>query len=191
MRGVVAVKTYVRAVVRDKDGRVIRDTGWRRTNTLTKNFYAFLRCAMERENTPCVREDGTVGTIETPYNGNHYFMELYTSAGDDGEGIVVGTGTTEPTRNDHALESKIPHGTEAGQLYYYECHVEHGDDYVQASRTFENLSGADITISEVGLLAEYYDVDAAAYRSALIARSLYTVTVPDGGSVTLYYRISG
>jgi len=28
-------------------------------------------------------------------------------------------------------------------------------------------------------------------KKALIARSLFTITIPDGGSATLYYRISG
>ena len=191
MRGVVAVRTYVRAVVRDKDGRIIKDTGYRRTNTLTKNFYAFLKCAMKSEDTACVRDDGTAGTIEYPGGGAHGFMKVWAAEGDDDTGLLVGTGTTSPTRDDYALESKIAHGTGSGQLYYYQTDVLYGSDYVEARRTFNNQSGADITINEVGLMALYYDVDAAAYRRALIARSLFTITVPDGGGATLYYRISG
>jgi len=185
------MKTYVRAVVRDRRGRVINDTGWKETNTLTKNFYAFLRCAMQSYNTLCVRTDGSAGTIEHPALGDDYFMRLRALAGADDIGIVVGSGTTEPTRNDYNLESQIPHGTGTGQLYYYECNVDFGDDYVQACRTFENQSGADITINEVGLIAQYYDYDLTASAYALIARSLFTLTIPAGGSATIYYKISG
>ncbi|RLI87201.1 MAG: hypothetical protein DRP01_02525 [Archaeoglobales archaeon] len=185
------MRTYVRAIVKDRAGRVLKDTGWKETNTLTKNFYAFLGCAMKEENTPCTRVDGTAGTIERPVGGTHAFMELFGYEGNDDGGLLVGTGTTEPTRDDYALESKIPHGTGAGQLYYYTTSIIHGPDYVEVRRTFANQSGADITVREVGLVACYYDVDVSAYRYALIARSLFTITIPDGGSATLYYKISG
>jgi len=185
------MRTYVRAVVRDRRGRIIRDTGWRETNTLTKNFYALLRCAMQTEDTPVTRDDGTVGTAETPHSGTHYFIRIDNVTGADERGLLVGTGTTSPTRTDYSLESKIPHGTGSGQLYYYACEVVHGDDYVEVRRTFGNESGADITIKEVGLVAGYYDVDAADYKRTLIARSLFEITIPNGGSATLYYRITG
>jgi len=185
------MRTYVRAVVKDRKGRVLKDTGWVKTNTLTKNFYAFLHSAMHVQNTPCTRSDGTAGTIERPVGGTHAFMSLNGYEGEDTEGIVVGTGATEPTRDDYALESKIPHGTGTGQLYYYANDIFYGSDYVEARRTFANQSGADITVREVGLMARYWDVDAGGYRYALIARSLFTITIPAGGSATLYYKISG
>jgi len=185
------MRTYVRAVVKDREGRVLKDTGWKETNTLTKNFYAFLRAAMDDIDTSCVRTDGTTGTIERPLDKAHYFMSVDTGEGLDNCGLVVGTGTTEPTRDDHKLESKIPHGTGAGELYYYDTAVIHGPDYIEVRRTFANQSGADITVREVGLIARYYDADTTALELALIARSLFTITIPAGGSATLYYKISG
>ena len=187
----IAVRTYVRAVVRDRSGKVIEDTGWRRTNTLTKNFFAFLRAAAASKNTPVVRRDGTTGTIQNPKAAAEYFMRLHDSAGYDEIGLQVGTGTTEPTRDDYKLESQIRHGTGAGQLSYGASEVYYGPDYLEVRRSFNNQSGADITINEVGLMAFYYDVDAASGYWALIARSLFTITIPDGGSATLYYRIQG
>jgi len=188
---VMAMRTLVRAVVRDREGRVIRDTGWRETNTLTKNFFAFLRCAMRDDPTPVVRTDGTTGTIATPSSGSYAFMECSTTAGITTWGLLVGTGTTEPTRDDYNLESKIPPGTGAGRLEYGASDVLYGPDYVEVRRSFNNASGGDITIREVGLVACYRDADAGADKRALIARSLFTVTIPDGGSATLYYRIQG
>ncbi|RLC77728.1 MAG: hypothetical protein DRJ03_26355 [Chloroflexi bacterium] len=185
------MRTYVRAVVKDRSGRIIEDTGWKKTNTLTKNFYAFLRAAMGATNTSVVRDDGTTGTIEAPNGGAHYFIWEAAGEENDAWGLVAGTGTTSPTRDDYKLESKIPHGTGAGQLYYYASGVVYGADYIEVRRSFGNQSGAEITINEVGLLARYYDVDAGVYQSALIARSLFTLSIPDGGIATIYYRISG
>ena len=185
----VAVRTYVRAVVRDKGGRIIRDTGWRRTNTLTKNFYAILATQMEQVDGKydVVRLDGTV--VKSGHDSQNFAADA--PEGDGTYGIQVGTGTTEPTRDDYKLESKITHGTGSGQLYYYACTFVQGSDYVEVRRTFANQSGADITINEVGLAVVFYSQTDSATKKALIARSLFTITVPDEGSVTLYYRISG
>jgi len=185
------MRTYVRAVVKDRNGQVIKDTGWKRTNTLTKNFYAFLNAAARDTNTSCIRLDGTTGTIQAPGEGAQSFMRMRHGEGWDDRGLVVGTGTTSPTRDDYKLESPITHGTGIGQLYYGASDVYYGSDHIEVRRSFGNNSGGDITINEVGLIARYYDVDAAEVRGALIARSLFTITIPDGGSATLYYKISG
>ena len=183
------MKTYVRAVVKDKNGKIVKDTGWKETNTLTKNFYAILATQMEHVNGKydVTRTDGTVVKSE------HYSYNFAANApeGDDTYGIQVGTGTTEPTRDNYRLEHKITHGTGSGQLYYYACTFVQGDDYVEVRRTFANQSGADITINEVGLAVVFYSYTDSAMKKALIARSLFTITIPDGGSATLYYRISG
>jgi len=185
----MAVRTYVRAVVRDKGGRIIRDTGYRRTNTLTKNFYAILATQMEHVDGKydVTRTDGTV--VKSAYYATNF--EADAPEGDGTYGLQVGTGTTEPTRDDYKLESRITHGTGSGNLYYYACTFVQGDDHVEVRRTFANQSGADITINEVGLTVLFYSDTDSATKKALIARSLFTITVPDGGSVTLYYRISG
>ena len=185
------MRTYVRAVVKDRKGRVLKDTGWLKTNTLTKNFYAFLRAAMDNRDTPCVRTDGTTGTILRPFDISDYFMAVDAGEHVSSYGLVVGTGTTEPTRDDYKLESQIPSGAGAGELHYYATAVIHGPDYIEVRRTFGNEGGADITVREVGLIAYYYDFDASARKCALIARSLFTITIPAGGSATLYYKISG
>jgi len=184
------MRTYVRAVVRDRKGRIIRDTGWKETNTLTKNFYAFLRCAMQDADTPVTTVGGTIKVCEEPSGINATFMFVAAPAGNDSRGMVVGTGTTSPTRTDYNIESKIEHGTDSGQLYYYACEVTHSDDYVEITRTFGNESGADITIREIGIIAQYHDVEGYT-RLALIARSLFEITVPYGSSVKIYYRITG
>ena len=182
------MKHYIRAVVRDKNGKVIKDTGYKRVNTITRWFYALLATDMAQEaRWQITFENGTTGTLG--YDSRNFGAAA--GEGDTGRHIVVGTGTADPTRLDHALEAKIAHGTGSGQLYYGVGSFDIGDDYIELRRTFTNNSGADITINEIGILVYAYDADAGTLKRALIARSLYTITVPDGGSVTLYYRISG
>ena len=111
-------------------------------------------------------------------------------AGDDSYGIVVGTGTTPVDINDHNLASKIPHGTGSGQLSYGET-----SGYVDGSglrqdrglqRSFDNNSGADITINEIGMVLKINDGSNDYY--IMIARDVISATtVPNGGRVTVKY----
>jgi hypothetical protein len=74
-------------------------------------------------------------------------------------GIVVGTGTTQMSPDDYALEAQIAEGTGTDQLNYGACTVgavtvDGNISTVSVSRSFTNNSGADITISEVGLIVQ-------------------------------------
>jgi len=186
----MAMRTYVRAVVRDRSRKVIRDTGWRRTNTLVSNFFAAMRALLAASDTSVVEVGGTTFTLKGACPASGPYMNALADAGVDGYGLVVGTGTKSPTRDDYKLESKIPHGTGSGRLTYGGSDVFYGDDYVEVRRSFGNSSGADITINEVGIVVQYYPSGGSEHLF-LIARSLFTVTIPDGGSATLYYRIQG
>ena len=75
---------------------------------------------------------------------------------------MVGTGNTAPTINDYNLESKISHGTGAGQLQYGA--VTFGEPTCDASschftitRDFSNSSGAEIVVYEIGLICRAVD----------------------------------
>ena len=72
-------------------------------------------------------------------------------------GLVVGSGVTAFDFNDYKLATKIVHGTGSGQLSYgagvlpvlsYETKVWKSSHV----RTFTNLSSAEITVNEVGLI---------------------------------------
>jgi hypothetical protein len=121
------------------------------------------------------------------------------SVGDDTVGIQVGTSSTSVTSTDYRLPGKISHGTGSGQLYYGEHSVtySYGSAYgfVELSRVFTNLSGADIVVREVGLVARNYWKDSsgvAADAKILIARDVLEVpvTVPDKATFAVRYRLS-
>jgi len=111
-------------------------------------------------------------------------------AGNDSYGILVGTGTTEVSMNDYALANKIPHGTGSGQLSYGETssYNELNDPQwdIGLQRSFDNNSGADITINEIGMVMKISDGSSTYY--VMIARDVISATtVPNGGRVTVKY----
>jgi len=71
-------------------------------------------------------------------------------------GLVVGTGSGAVTLTDYRLGTQIAHGVGAGQLSYggtglVAPSTSGADRSWQASRTFTNSSGGDITVNEVGI----------------------------------------
>lgn len=79
-------------------------------------------------------------------------------ADNDRDGLIVGTGSTPPTVTDWDLESLISHGSSAGQLDYgptqSTLNIDTGNNKAVWTweRVFNNNSGGDITINEVGLV---------------------------------------
>ena len=114
-------------------------------------------------------------------------------AGQDGYGLVVGSGDTPVSLNDYDLDSKIPHGTGSGQLSYGDSSkydetsgntTSHG-----VQRSFDNNSGADITIREIGLIATI-NIGGQNINVLLLRDVISDTTVPNGGRVTVKYWIT-
>jgi len=89
--------------------------------------------------------------------GRSYSLSSYWIASEK-LGVVLGTGTTAVAYNNYAMASLIAHGTGAGQLLHWGGLIQ--DTVVSAPyawfdmmRIFENQSGGDITIKELGLQA--------------------------------------
>ena len=147
------------------------------------------------------------------FNG---ILDLNDSANDSTYGIVVGSGTATPTANDYNLERQIVNGTGSGQLIYgahtiSPAPVSNGSNIYytttstpssgilpvsgnttswQILRTFQNQSGASITVSEVGLISANYFSGNIYY--VLLAHDLLSspITIPNGGVMAITYTIS-
>ena len=160
---------------------------------------------------------GVYAQYNPQYNVINTVYDLNDSANDSTYGIVVGTGTATPTPNDYALGNQIDNGTSSGQLIYGShtispSPVSNGtSNYYstttaptsgllpvsgnttswQLSRTFQNQSGASITVSEVGLITQLYG-GSNATAFALIAHDLLSspITIPNGGVMAITYTIS-
>jgi len=111
-------------------------------------------------------------------------------AGNANYGPVVGTGTGAFSWDNYALTTLIAHGTGAGQLSYgattFNAPATSGNDrYYEVIRTFQNNSGGDITVNEIGLYATN-----GTYYWCFARDVLGTgVTVPNGQTLTVTYKI--
>jgi len=115
-------------------------------------------------------------------------------AGDDNYGILVGSSDAAFSVDQYNLVSKIPHGTGAGQLEYDQTQlpgaVTSGNTIeYQIKRYFNNRSGGDVTVREIGYAVKVVDAGGVEHY-LLLARDVITaITIPDGGTLTVTYRI--
>ncbi|MDX9804102.1 MAG: hypothetical protein RBS96_08875 [Dehalococcoidales bacterium] len=135
------------------------------------------------------------------FNMFSYDVPAYlASAGISNYGIVVGSGSEVEDFNGYKLSSLIANGTGAGQLTY-----QIGDSpsvtwdapsltfSANWVRYFNNNSGGDISINEVGLVGHFHI--AFAYTSTLyvlVSRDVLasTLNVPDTGQLKVTYTIN-
>jgi hypothetical protein len=125
-----------------------------------------------------------------------WYLGLNLNAGEgvSYRGIVLGTGTTSNSINTYKLEAQISHGSGAGQLYYSTTSVSTvvvGDTnirYFEITRYFQNRSGVDITVNEIGLYA-YFTDNGTNWRGICIARDLTGgIVVPANSTLIVRYK---
>lgn len=123
-------------------------------------------------------------------------VRMVGQSGDANVGIVVGTGTTKVTMDDYTLQAKVAHGGGAGQLNYgggslSAPEVNGNVITMRLERTFNNTSGADITVTEIGIMGASKLLNDNTDRYYLMSRDLLNVdangvaqgiTIPNGGS---------
>lgn len=188
------VGAVLELTVKDKDGRI---TGHRimKSKSFVRQFLQLLwiKCQLlDGSSAPSIVVS-TLGDVSSVRNSS-YLLAANAAVNDDDYGILVGSGSTAPALGDYALETKIDHGTGAGQLQY--SAVTFGAPTSDATtsqftitRDFANASGGDVVVRELGLavwalMATYADT----YH--LVIRDVITpLTVPNGQTLTVNYRI--
>jgi hypothetical protein len=197
------VRGFIDVEVRDDKCTVVQ-RGRHEMRSFLNNFLKFIEVLLKGDGISTVTVIDTGGTSRTVYGSRNlqwYIAHMGALAGDDNDlyGIQVGTGTTPVNLNQTALASKITHGTGAGQLDYDPVSADDlGVDTsvsppvyrLRLIRIFKNLSGADITIREVGLAVTQPYASSARYYF-LVARDVLPTgyTVPNGGSATVAITI--
>ena len=115
-------------------------------------------------------------------------------------GIQVGSGNSAVAMGDYALGTKITHGKSTGQLLYHGTFL---DDYTESnpdatftiSRIFENASGGNVTVKEIGIYAgaagqNIAVIDVPAYSACIIHNLLATpITLSDGDVMKVIYTL--
>jgi len=181
----------IEIIVEDREGNVIEHIK-KPMDSFTKNILNLI----------CMFDTG--GWVTTDVGGNTvtfafknatdnylYNAEVLAGSGDDNYGILVGSSDTAFDVTQHNLGSKIPNGTGSGQLSYGETSVvDSGDDYKTWQRAFDNLSGADITVKEIGMFAKVIREESGVPQTyyVMLARDVITTTtVPNGGRLIVKY----
>jgi len=171
MKRTKTIGIKVKGVVKDKEGKVTEEIE-KETDLTTRNFPRWIFC-----NT----NFGGIKMIAT--NGVWYTVTLGNMSGK--LIIDIGSGETTPTRDDLDLKSVIR------REYIISADIEYDKDQTDVltmSANFYNDTAASWYVKEVGLEARY--IADGAERAFLLARDLFTATVPPGGSLLIAYEIT-
>jgi len=183
-----SIGLFIQLTVRDKKtGKLISKTPMRRSKSFVLQFLQILEAQMF----PSV-DVAITDTSDYPYDtpdevGN---FDCEGPVGNVNEGTVVGTGTTAPDNLDNKMETKIAHGSGAGELNYgaqsktTTAEVGANVDFI-ITRTFTNGSGNTINVTEAGLQTRYDST-----RFALSIHDTFEAVAVDNGQVlTVTYTI--
>ena len=206
--------------VKDKDGKIIK-VHKQKSHSFLMNYLAMIATLMSNpygSSNNYYYFQSTAGTWWS-YASNYDTNVLNTltildGANDSTYGIVVGSGTSPPKPMDYQLESLIQNGTGNGQLVYGAVTVSPtpGTSTLQGattqpstgllnvsgnttsfsiSRTFQNQSGASITVSETGIITEA-TLNGNVAEYVLLIHDLLSspITIPNGGVMAITYTIS-
>ena len=205
-------ETFWELEVRDSNGNVIKRLK-QRSHSWVRNAYnhMFSQLAVKNGNngsfgpgllsikdtSGTIRSAaGPIGNSNADIDGTSYGCRG--PAGDDTWGIQVGAGTNPESFEDYMLQTKIANGVGAGQISYIE-QDPHVIDYNAGTRVlsntivryFNNNSGGDIDVNEVGLVMNQPQGGSIVYGKRLQARDKLasTVTVPNTGQLKVTYTI--
>ena len=197
------ISGYINIVVRDRDGRIVENRT-ERMHSFVSNFLSILYALWGLGTQTAEDTGGTLITINTTASTSGAYMSVNAGSGVELYGIVVGSGSQTVSAGIFKLAAQIPHGTGPGQLYYQTTQagsltVSGSTTTFTFSRTFVNNSGAAINITEIGVILYVSGwnmtvTTSGATQSADYFLIIYdvpssTITVPNGGSVTITYTI--
>lgn len=152
-------------------------------HSYTLNFLKILQLQMQDQSGITVQEVDSTNT--TWVVGTDY---MFANAGSTVAtyGIVVGTGTNAVDESDIALQTKIAHGTGAGQLQHGAMSISApgisgSDTTLVMSRAFTNGTGSTITVQEVAL---YIGDDSSPSDFFMVLRDLSTQAITAAATKT-------
>lgn len=185
-------KTFIELSVIDGDGvEVERYTD--RAHSWVRNAYNYLWQRFNGGNTVVGSTYGA-GSLRTVQSSGSLwsFLNVLFNNSSEEAGPIVGTGSAAESMESYSLTTKILNGTTSGKLTHNTTTFSTPSyDGVSkkwtsgVSKIFNNNSGAEITVSEVGLAG--YESG----QSMLMCRDVLAspVTVPNAGQLTVTYTI--
>ncbi len=188
------IKLLIRMVVKDSKGRVIQDTGQDPAKSFVIQFLKWLGGVFESTNINATDITGAPKNIVSTIRKSFEMARVDALVNDATHGIVVGTGDAAVDNTDIALETKIAHGSGAGQLTHGAQGIEAvavvgANVDLELKRAFTNNSGGAIIVKEVGLYMKSKQNGTYAYFMVIRDVLAPAITVPDMCSLTIYYTL--
>ena len=157
---------------------------------LTKNFYSYIKAALQRASADFTLTDGSTTQSDSISNSGKIPLKTMNAwaRGNSSNGVGFGTGTTPASASDYKLESFLTH-QKISVANPSQVSFNKFDTYEEYTVTFgvTNITAEAITISEVGLMAT---LDSSAGCN-LVDRTVLDVpvTIPAGQSKQITYTI--
>jgi len=200
---------HLTAIVRDSEGRIIK-VHRQRSHSPTANFIALLLpvsfFTASNVSVTVTNTGGSKYSYQKTIGDNGASIPYPNSSGNEPSYFVmiqVGSGQQSNPYTAIALAAPISNGSGAGQLIYSSVTlptsiaVSGNSASFYISQTYNNNSGSTITITEVGIivylrLASYNNVTVDTVGNTLVWYDVLSsaISVPNGGSVTIYYTFT-
>jgi hypothetical protein len=185
--------------VKDKDGKVIK-RHVQDARSFLPNYMKWLLVTLGNKSLSVIDINGNAVAITNNRIGQtttNFLNHILAPAGNDGNGIRVGSSNQPVSPLDYNLIAFIPTGTSAGRLQYGACDTDvnillsGNESSFIASRTFTNASGGAVTVGEAGIVMFHFIQDGTLEDVRfLIARDAIAtpISVPDGATLTVRYK---
>jgi hypothetical protein len=168
---------------RIENDRFIPLAGWSPANTLLAQFVQLL-CVMFSQVAQYTHD--TTGTTQAPGAAADR-LSVAGPAANTNLGIFIGTGNTPVTLTDYMLETRVTANITHGITSFVVENPDASTWRVTIIRTFLNLTGAPIDITEVGL---YTYSGTAPQGPYCLDRSLYSFSLAINAQEILAYRFT-
>jgi len=189
------IETYHRLVLRDKEGRVVRDTGKVRCRSYVLQFLQLLEGFFSNVTISAKDIAGASTTIHNRLNQGNFYGRTDAGAGVDTHGVLVGTnvGATPESNDNFKIDTQILHSGigEAGKLNYQATtfvapRVVGANIDLDVSRAFINETAGTITVKEIVI----YCKNTADTKYHLLLRDVVAdQAVLSGQTLTVVYTL--
>ena len=174
-------QVHIRAEFLDPEGKVIRRTRWKRARSYVCAFIDHLGGQMAYTSLDITDTGGVIRNLGNSVGR----MRVDAGAGVTIRGIVIGTGTDAVLISDYKLGTQVTTNIDHSSVTVSAPVTDGTTRLLEVVRTFTNNTGAVLNVTEVGL----YCMSGAADWKFCLDRSLYNVTINNGASASLRYRI--
>jgi len=195
----VQIRATITFRITNPDGTVVKE--WTEpAHSLNYNFGLFMYALWGSTTVSMTNTAGNGVSVNGASGGT---MAVTAASGNSTYGIVIGSGASAgstPSPTLYNLVAQIPNGTSSGQIEYGAVSVSSVSQSGQTtsftiSRSFTNVSGATITVTEIGIVVLMTGWNMGAYASGtyfLIAYDIPSsaISVQNGQTLTITYTFS-